>query len=120
MKLAHYRDILEDERTRRALAELLLRIKKLCRHILPGCFKARLHFGMDDPASTGEFLGFLCMFYPLYGEHIKLEPDFESKCFDTDLYMKGHIQLIFVLIAGLKIYFNKDIRNLWKEIKNGG
>lgn len=117
LKLRHYKDIIEDEATGRAVSELLLRIRHLCRHILPRRFRARLHFGLDDPADTGELLGTLYMFYPVYTDHVTLQPDFDGACFDGDAHMKGHVQIFFIIYAALKIYFNKDILRLYNKIR---
>lgn len=117
LKLHHYRDLFEDESSRRALHELILRAGRLLKHILPRRFRAYIHFGMENPADTGELLGAACMFCPLYGSHIILDPDFENKCFDGNLKTSGHIQLFFVIYAALRIYFSKDIKRLYGQLK---
>ena len=109
--------MLGDERDKDAVMELLLRLKQLLWHIRPRKLDIRLKLGLGDPASTGEALGMICAFYPLYTTHLDLEPDFDNKVIESDLDLKGHIQLIFVLIAAVRVYFNKDIRRLYRQIQ---
>ena len=109
--------VLNDERDQEAVRELLFRIKILLKHILPRKGLLRLHIGLGDPASTGQVTGIIYSLYPVYTTHLLLEPDFDEKVTDADLNLKGHIQLIFVLIAAVRIYFNKDIRRLYGHIQ---
>ncbi len=109
--------MLNDERDKKAVAELLLRVKKLLWHIRPRKLDANLKLGTGDPASTGEITGYICSFYPVYTHHLHLQPDFDNKVIEADGYAKGYIQLIFVLIAAARIYFDKDIRRLYNQIQ---
>ncbi len=109
--------VLNDERDQEAVRELLFRVKVLLKHILPRKGLLRLHIGLGDPASTGQVTGIIYSLYPIYTTHLLLEPDFDEKVTDADLSLKGHIQLIFVLIAAIRIYFNKDIRRLYSHIQ---
>lgn len=109
--------MLNDERDKEAVRELLLRVKKLLWHIRPRKLDIRLRLGLDDPALTGEITGIICSFYPVYTSHLHLEPDFDKKVIDGDAHLKGHIQLIFVLIAAIRIYFDRDVRRLYRQIQ---
>ncbi len=109
--------MLNDERDQAAVRELLLRVKKLLWHIRPRKLDIDLKLGMDDPATTGEAVGIIYSFYPVYTKHLHLTPDFDKKVIEADLDLKGHIQLIFVLIAPLRIYFDKNIRRLYRQIQ---
>ncbi|MBQ7583575.1 MAG: DUF2953 domain-containing protein [Lachnospiraceae bacterium] len=109
--------MLNDERDHRAVAELLLRTKKLLWHIRPRRLDVNLKLGMGDPASTGEITGYISSFYPIYTHHLHLSPDFDNKVIEADGCLKGHIQLIFVLIAAARVYFDKDIRRLYNQIR---
>ena len=109
--------VLNDERDQETVRELLFRVKVLLKHILPRKGLLRLHIGLGDPASTGQVTGIIYTLYPIYTTHLLLEPDFDEKVTDADLSLKGHIQLIFVVIAAVRIYFNKDIRRLYRQIQ---
>ncbi len=109
--------ILNDERDQEAVRELLFRVRVLLKHIIPRKGRLRVHFGMADPADTGQTLGMIYSLYPIYEEKLLLEPDFDEQVIDADIWMKGHVQLIFVVIAAARIYFNKDIRRLYRQIQ---
>ena len=109
--------ILHDERDQAAMRELLLRVKKVLWHIRPRKLDANLKLGMDDPASTGEITGIIYSFYPVYTKHLHLEPDFDNKILEGDLKLKGHVQLIFILIAAVRIFFDRDIRRLYRQLQ---
>ena len=109
--------MLNDERDKDAVLELLLRVKKLLWHIRPRKLDISLKLGLGDPAATGEALGCIYAFYPVYTRHLRLDPDFDNKVIESSLELKGHVQLIFVLIAALRVYFNKDIRRLYRQIQ---
>ena len=109
--------MINDERDQRAVRELLLRTKKLLWHIRPRKLDVNLLLGMDDPAATGEITGLIYSFYPVYTRHLHYTPDFDRKVIEADGRTKGHIQLIFVLIALARVYFDKDIRRLYNQIQ---
>ncbi|MBQ4482946.1 MAG: DUF2953 domain-containing protein [Lachnospiraceae bacterium] len=109
--------MLNDERDHEAVRELIFRVVRLLKHIRPRKLESNLKLGLDDPASTGEALGLIYSFYPVYTKHLKVEPYFDRKIIEADLFLKGYIQLFFVLWAAGKIYFNKDIRRLYRQIQ---
>ena len=46
-----------------------------------------------------------------------MTPDFDNKELDATALFKGHIILLVVLITLLKVYFDKDIRRLYRQIQ---
>ncbi|MCR5747517.1 MAG: hypothetical protein K6G03_07395 [Lachnospiraceae bacterium] len=109
--------ILNDERDQDAVRELFFRVGILLKHVLPRKGLLRLHIGFLYPSRTGYITGLIYSLYPIYTNHLLLQPDFDGQALDADLNMKGHVQLIFVLIAAVRIYFNKDIRRLYNHIQ---
>ncbi len=83
---------------------------RLIRHVLPKKIEGFVHFGFEDPSLTGRILAAVCSVYPLIPEKLKIQPDFTEVVFECDLWIKGRIMLIIVLICGLKIYFNKEVK----------
>ncbi len=106
-----------DERTRNAVIELWLVLKRLLWHIRPRKFSIYVHYGMEDPSQTGEIFGIYNSFYPIHRGIPIVVPDFDNKCFDGNYTVKGHLQLFFVLTALIRLYFNKDVRRLYDMIK---
>ncbi|MDE6213998.1 MAG: hypothetical protein K2M70_11060 [Lachnospiraceae bacterium] len=94
--------------------------KELCRllkGVLPGTFEADLVVGMDDPAATGQILAVCGMLYPVLGGHINVVGDFEQKRLEGRIFMKGRIYGITLLYVCVKIYFNENVKKLYKLLK---
>ena len=109
--------MVNDERNRSAVDYVKNMAIRLLKRILPLRVKGFIHFGFDDPATTGKVLVYLAMIYPSFPRKLIIDPGFE----DTGLYgnidIKGNIRLITVGAAALKVFFNKDCRRLWRIYK---
>ena len=75
---------------------------------------------MEDPATTGQIVAAYGILYPLVGGSVFLQPEFEEKVIEGDVYIKGKITGIIFLIAGLKIALDKNIWRLIKLLKKEG
>lgn len=89
----------------------------LLKSIAPRKVKGYLHIGMEDPATTGQILGYYGMLYPLIGGHIDVIPDFDQVILEGTLKIRGHITLFQAVRTACIIYFNKDLRKLIKLLK---
>lgn len=107
---------LQDELHKQALGRGWNTVKKLFRHILPGKIKGQLEFGTGDPESTGKALGVLGVLYAWYGKGITIVPDFYEKRVVADLTLKGRIRFGTVLLMGLGLIRDKQVKRF---IKNG-
>ena len=119
LDISYYKELWESAETQEVVADLLEKTAFLWRRIRPRKWNMRLHFGFSDPATTGEALGAMCAFNPLYGDHIQLQPDFDEEIIEGDFYLSGHIQLFFVVVIALKIYFNKKLKAVIGRFKRG-
>lgn len=93
-------------------------IKRVVLHIFPTKITANLTFGTGDPCSTGQTLGVICAIYPAVLHKVHIIPNFEEKVFEGDLYAKGRIRVFTLLVAGLKLVFDKDFKHLIHEFNN--
>lgn len=109
--------IYHSKRFEKAKKDVILYIRKLFRIIKPGKLEGNVHFGLNDPASTGEIFGVLAMFLPLYDGHFQLVPEFEYACVEGDLYMKGKIRIFPILMLGIQIIFNKNLIKVAKKVQ---
>ncbi len=100
-----------------AKTDLKRYIGKLLQIIKPYDLEGNIHFGMDDPATTGEILGGLALILPLYQNYLTICPDFEKACLDGALKGKGRIFLGAVVILGIKILFNKNLIKVTKKVQ---
>ena len=91
--------VLKRDRTKNALSKCKDILIKMLKTILPRKWSAYVHFGMDDPATTAQILGYYWMFIGILANHVTCLPDFENKVMEGEFKAKGHIRMItFVLI----------------------
>lgn len=90
---------------------------KLAKHLHPRKIKGYVHFGLDDPYKTGQVLAVLSVLYPFYGEHVQIVPEFEHEILEGNLYMRGHIRLLHILVPVCKLYFDNNVRKTYKDYK---
>lgn len=104
-------DYLKKEESRAAIREIKYIIFKFLKHIFPQKLKAYIHFGFEDPATTGQVLGVASIFYGIYGDNLELQPDFERQALDGRYALKGRIRVFTLVLTAWKLYRNKWIRN---------
>lgn len=92
-------------------------IKALWNIIKPKHLEGRIHFGLEDPASTGQVLGVMAMFLVWYHEFLQVEPDFENACFDGNLKGNGKIRLFPVVKLVIKVMLNKNLIKVIKKVQ---
>lgn len=114
-----YKEVLEREESRRAIAKGKQQILRFLKHIAPKKVSGNIVFGFGDPGTTGEVLGFISMFYPLFGNHITVIPDFEQTIFWGDFFIKGRIRVFNLLKIGWSVLFDKDIKKLYNILTGG-
>lgn len=107
-----------DERNKAAFLhlkkELLIILKRIC----PRRLKLTMVYSTGSPDTTGISLGILACFPVGYTNRWRITPDFESEkpyakgSFD----IKGHVIVISILAATLRILFDKNCRRLYNRI----
>ena len=102
---------LKRDESKKAIKEIKNIILKVLKHILPGKLKARVRFGFEDPATTGDVLAVASVFYGIYGNKLNLEPEFEKEILEGEYSLKGRIRIFNLLIVAWKIYRNKWIKD---------
>lgn len=104
-----------NERTLGMLGRIKKQLIRILRHILPRGPRGHLSFGFSDPAWTGYTLGILGRLYRRV-RRLKIEPDFEARCFDCDIWMHGHVRLGTVVLFLLLLVPNRDFRYVYRNI----
>lgn len=116
-KIRYWDKMVHDERNKRAVSLIYDQTVRLLKKIAPRRIKGFVHFGFEDPATTGRILAYLAMIYPVMPKKFRVEPSFT----DTDIYgtadIKGRLALASVAACLLKLYFDKDCRRLWRLYK---
>lgn len=100
-----------------AKSDVFKYIKELLWVIKPKHVEGRVHFGMEDPATTGEILGGIAVLIPLYEPFLQIVPDFEKQCIEAVLKGYGSIRLVSIVKIGLKVIFNKNLIKVTKRVQ---
>jgi len=115
-KLRDTKEFLTDERTKAAIRLCLSQVKVLLLRLLPKKVRGEIHFGMSDPALTGEILGGISIFYPVFMDNVKVLPDFEESCLEGELYVKGRFRLATAALIAIKLLKNKNVRYVYRKL----
>lgn len=91
--------------------------KEILAIIKPDELEGFVHFGLDNPADTGQVLGIISMALPLYDGFLTVEPDFEKACLEGNLKGNGKIRLYSVVKLALKVIFNKNLIKVTKKVQ---
>ena len=108
---------LTDEHNRNSVSAIWKELKYLLKHSRFRKIDIELNFALWEPSATGQALGILAMFPAIYQYDIGIYPDFEAdKTYVKGTFLvKGHIRLVHVLISGIRLLKERDIRNFIKK-----
>ena len=107
-----------DERNKAAFSHLKKELFIILKRICPRRLKLTMVYSTGSPDTTGISLGILACFPVGYTNRWRITPDFESEnpyakgSFD----IKGHVIVISILAATLRILFDKNCRRLYIRI----
>lgn len=116
-KIKNIKEFLMDETHIQAFLRLKKELLFFIRKIKPDKINGYLRFGLEDPYNTGRVLAALSMLYPFYGEHFEVYPEFEREIIEGDIYFKGRIHLVHLLLALGRAYFDKNIKTAYENLK---
>ena len=91
-------------------------LKKLGRHLKPTKFLLEGELGFDDPAKTGKIMGLLYSLYPILGEHVRIDGNYEEPAVRLRLEMKGRFRLGIIAEVGIRLLLDKDLRRWIKKL----
>lgn len=107
-----------DERNKAAFSHLKKELFIILKRICPRRLKLTMVYSTGSPDTTGILLGILACFPVGYTNRWRITPDFESEkpyakgSFD----IKGHVIVISILAATLRILFDKNCRRLYNRM----
>lgn len=108
-------DFLDDDDNMEALRLIRDRLLILLRHIRPRVIKGKLILGLEDPATTGKIIGAYYAFFAPGKDFLDLRGEFYEEIVQGRVYIRGHIRIIHLLIAFIKLYKNKKIKSWIKK-----
>lgn len=100
-----------------AKQDIKIYLKEIFSIIKPDKLEGYLHFGLEDPAITGQILGMLAMILPLYQGFLTINPDFTKSCLDGTLKGKGKIFLFPIVKLAFKVILNKNLIKVTKKVQ---
>ena len=86
------------------------------KYLAPKKVRGTFAFGTGDPSSTGLVTGLISLFPIAYQEGVYVTPDFEEKRLAADFFVKGRIRVIYFLRLFLRLYQDKELKRMWKQI----
>lgn len=116
-KIKKIKEIVTDETHLQALLCLKNEILFLLKKVKPRKIRGYVKFGLKDPYDTGRVLALLSILYPFYGESLEIYPEFDKEIIEGNVYMKGRITSVYLLLTILKLYFNENIKKAHKKYK---
>ena len=104
--------------TQAAKDHILKDMKYLLKHILPRKMQGMLTIGFEDPATTGQVLGILCVLAVFTGNHLEVNGNFERAVLEGSVELKGHIRLCHIVKTALGLLTDKNIRKTIREFRS--
>lgn len=111
-KIDAFYEVINNEDNRELVRFLWEQIKKLIKIIKPKKGKLYVHYGMNDPETTGKIAMYLAVLYGWLGTDINILPDFEQKIMEGEVQLKGSIRLFGIIVIALKVYMNKQFKKV--------
>ncbi len=111
-KVEYWLNILDRPSTREALRGTLQRIGAALVHFIPKDWHLKGVLGLGDPAASAGVLQVCGFLYPVTDGRLRLDTDFMNYRFDIDTAGNGHIRLIHLVVAAVKILLDRNVRQL--------
>lgn len=116
---AFYRGLWDEPVLRGYMVDAFFLIWKVIKKLLPQKVKVSACIGTGACDSTGYLMGIYGIVSSLLPKkyQLYLEPDFEQRIAEGNVYICGNISLIVVIAAGVRLIFDKRLRVLRNKIK---
>lgn len=105
-----------DMENRRAFKKIRKELYMLLRYLSPYRVKGQFIIGTGDPSTTGLLFGGISLLPFAYHDGVHIAPDFEKKVFQAEGYMKGRIRVLYLIRLIIRVYRDRELRMLWKNI----
>lgn len=116
LKLSQLKELWEEPKNQKSLALIKEQTVGIIRHIRPRKVHVFLHYGLDDPAVTGEILGWLAVLMAFYQDSVRIQPDFQQAVFEGEIELKGRIRIGRFALAGIRLLMDSNLRALVKKL----
>lgn len=103
--------------TKRAWQHVKVQLFKMLGSIRPRSMKGNLHFGFEDPSRTAEVYGVASSIAAMIDHRLMIVPEMEEAGLSMDVIIRGRIFVGYVVLLGLKIITNRDVRRVIRYTK---
>jgi len=110
-------DFVKDKRNRNALGVVWNEFCQLLKHISPKKVKGDFVIGTGDPSTTGMLFGGISLCPFVYVDGVNMIPDFDEAVFKAQGYAKGRVSILYLVRLFIRIYQDRELRRLWRNIK---
>lgn len=106
-------------REQELISAVWVKLQVFLLHIRPRKLSGHLKFGLSNPADTGQVLGVIALVPLFYQTELQIEPDFEAEdnYIQGQVYVKGHICCIHLVILIIRLLRDEKIRTLIRRIR---
>ena len=116
-KYIYYSNLFSKNATHDVIEFVKKNIIRLIKHILPSKIYFSSEYGSNDPEKVAKIMEIYGLLNPFLPKGIYIKPGFDANYFRFNADIKGHFYLIYILIIGLKCFFNKKLRKFIKLLK---
>ncbi|MBO4395210.1 MAG: DUF2953 domain-containing protein [Eubacterium sp.] len=103
--------------TKKTIRLLLSEVVKMIRYVGPKRIEGHLEFGTGDPGYTGAIMAGVSLIKFSYKKNVSIVPNFEELCLIGDATLWGRIRVVYFLRMAIRIWFNRDFRDLRKQYR---
>lgn len=112
LKIKTIYEMIHSEENQELVSFLWKQSKLVIRKIRPRKYRIHLHYGFEDPYTTGQVSMALAALSGMMGLAVHANPEFESEVLEGDIYLKGHVRVFPLLVIALRVYTNKLFRKI--------
>lgn len=117
-KVTQFKIVLTSNAAKRAFKLVKVNVLNILNHIKPGKISGNLNFGLEDPANTAIIYGTVDIFAEYLSKgRLILIPDFTQKVIDMNVNMYGRIFAGYVILCGLRVFFDQDVKRVVKVLR---
>lgn len=115
--IAYYKKVITQTENKKLYGRVKDRIFKVLKSIRPRVLKASLHIGTGSPDTTGYLCALYGMLFPILGNNVILDADFEEAVWEGTFFLKGRITVFTLLRHAAGLLLDKQLRILIKQLK---
>lgn len=115
--VSYYLNVISSNAFNHSLSLCKKALLKILKALRPRKIKGYLNFGAAEPSTTAQVFGIYTLIAPYIGKKFHLYPFLEEETLEGEVILKGHIRIITLVVVGIKVYFNKDVKRTIKMFK---